>query len=307
MSASFTNKPNQNNFRVLDAVETVSVFGSITGTIVSIIISNQVAFAAVPLSLSVALNLVNHKRRLAAINHNQQVASAQLIEENIATQEQLQILTQQLAEVRQLTTNLEQVASNLPDHTEIIQSQQTAIAQLTQENTVSQTKLVSLTQQLFEVKRLTNNLNSVTSNLQNHTQNLSKEQTKIANTVSCWREIEVCNQNLRIASDRAQPYYNRGVIYQNLGYKQAAIWDHTEAIRLNPNYAKAYQDRGLARAYLGDKRGAIEDLRTAAKLFFEAGDITNYQLAKRDFNKQFPQLNPEPQVPASTAVECLFS
>jgi len=48
----------------LDIVETVSVIGSIGGAIASLVF-NQVALASIPLSMSVALNLLNRRRRQA--------------------------------------------------------------------------------------------------------------------------------------------------------------------------------------------------------------------------------------------------
>lgn len=121
------------------------------------------------------------------------------------------------------------------------------------------------------------------------------------------REIEVSHQNVRLNSKHAKSYYNRGVIYQNLGYKEAAIWDYSEAIRLNHLYAEAYQNRGLTRAYLGDKRGAVEDLREAAKLFFAEGDITSYQMAK-DLSIKFHELSSVTEIKTPTeAIESLFS
>jgi hypothetical protein len=53
----------------LDTIELLSVIGAVGGAAASIVL-NQVAIAAVPLSLAVALHFQNQKRQLqAVINH----------------------------------------------------------------------------------------------------------------------------------------------------------------------------------------------------------------------------------------------
>jgi len=243
------------NTNWLDIVEILSVLGSIGGSIASVV-TQQVVFASVPLSLSVALNLVNRR----------------------------QILD------------------------EIKQSNQTAIAQIMQENVETQAKLGTLTEQLAEVQQLTTDLGEGTNNLQDYTQLLYKDQRKIAEMVDCLQEIETYTQAIRINPKYAKAYYNRGLIYQHLGDKEGAIGDYTEAVRINASYAEAYHTRGLVRVDLGDKKGAVEDLREAAKHFFEEGDIANYQTA-RELSKKFHELTPQPKTdaPEQVAVERLFS
>jgi tetratricopeptide (TPR) repeat protein len=261
------------NTNWLDIVEILSVLGSIGGSIASVV-TQQVVFASIPLSLSVTLNLVNRRRLLDETNQSNQTAIAQLVQEN----------------------------------NEIKQSNQTAIASFVQQNGETQTKLATLTEQLAEVQQLTSTLGQDTSNLENYTQSLHNEQTKIVELVGYLQEIETCTQTIRINPNYAETYYNRGIIYQRLGDKEGAIGDYTQAIRINPSYAQAYHTRGLARADLGDKKGALNDLREAAKHFFEEGDIANYQIA-RDLSKKFHELSSQPRTdaPEQVAVECLFS
>ena len=241
----------------LDIVETVSVIGSIGGAIASLIL-NQVALASIPLSMSVALNLLNRRRLLDASSQSNQTAIAQIVHENFKTQEQVGTQASQLTQLQQLTTNL------VP--------------------------------------------NQGNKNLNEYTQNLLNEQAKLAKTVDCLREIETCSQTIRSNPSHATAYYNRGLSYERLGEQEAAIGDYSEAIRLNPNYAEAYNSRGLAHTDLGNKKGAVNDLRTAAKLFFEQGDIANYQIAK-DFSKQLYEIDSQPQtdVFSEVAVERLFA
>ena len=42
----------------------------------------------------------------------------------------------------------------------------------------------------------------------------------------------------------AEAYLNRGSAYREKGEYDKAIAEHTEAIRIDPNFAKAYLDRG---------------------------------------------------------------
>jgi tetratricopeptide (TPR) repeat protein len=239
----------------LDMVETLSVIGSIGGSIASVAFQ-QVGFASIPLSLSITLNLVNRRRLLDTIS----------------------------------------------------QGNHTAIAELTQNNVETQAKLGTLTQQLADLRQLTSGVQQHTSNLQEDSTQLLSEQKKIAEVVDCLQEIETCTQAIRINPNDAQAYYNRGLSYQRLGNKEGAIGDYTEAIQLNSHHAKAYQDRGLICAELGDKKRAVRDLREAAKLFFEEGDIANYQTAK-EFSQKFHELNSQPgaDAPQAVAVESLFA
>lgn len=203
------------------------------------------------------------------------LAIAQIVQENVGTQAKFGTLTEQLAEVQQQTTDLGHAQSN----------SNLAIAQIVQENVETQAKFGTLTEQLAEVQQQTTGLGNVTSNLEDYIHHikslLDNEHTKIAKTVDSLRDIGTYTQSIRINCNDAEVYYKRASAYQSIEDKKAAIGDYTEAIRINPSYAQAYHDRGLARAELGDKKGAVKDLRQAAKLFFEAGNIANYQKCKK--------------------------
>jgi tetratricopeptide (TPR) repeat protein len=64
--------------------------------------------------------------------------------------------------------------------------------------------------------------------------------------------------------------------------------DHTEAIRLKPDYANAYNNRGNARAAKGDHDGALKDYAEAIRLkpdFAEAyNNRGNARAAKGDLD-----------------------
>lgn len=71
---------------------------------------------------------------------------------------------------------------------------------------------------------------------------------------------------IRLNSNYAEAYLNRGNVRKELGDKQAAITDYSSALKINPNYADAYHNRGVVRADLGDKQAAISDLEKANEL-----------------------------------------
>jgi tetratricopeptide (TPR) repeat protein len=75
-------------------------------------------------------------------------------------------------------------------------------------------------------------------------------------------------------------YCRRGLEHEKQGEFKQAIMVYSEALRLNPEYAQAYMYRGSAYSKANQKQQAIADLRTAAKLFFETGDLENYHKAR---------------------------
>jgi len=68
---------------------------------------------------------------------------------------------------------------------------------------------------------------------------------------------------LRINPQYDLLYYNRGVIKSSLGDKMGAITDYSRAINIDPRYSTAYFNRGNAKDDLGDKQGAIADYNQA--------------------------------------------
>lgn len=58
------------------------------------------------------------------------------------------------------------------------------------------------------------------------------------------KAIEYLNKAIRLEPDHADAYYNRGIVYENLGQRQRASEDVREALRLKPDLALAYYDQG---------------------------------------------------------------
>ena len=71
---------------------------------------------------------------------------------------------------------------------------------------------------------------------------------------------------IRLQSDYAEVYNNRGNIKNGLGSHDAALDDYDEAIRLNPNFAEAYSNRGSMKFRLGKHAAALADLNEAIRL-----------------------------------------
>lgn len=104
---------------------------------------------------------------------------------------------------------------------------------------------------------------------------------------------------IQLNPNRADFYYERGLIIGKLGDKEGAIRDFDSAILRNPNYAQAYLQRAGMSFYVGserritDSRGidfrsvdyrvrnsqAMLDLRTARDLFAQQGDREGYKTA----------------------------
>ena len=73
------------------------------------------------------------------------------------------------------------------------------------------------------------------------------------------RAIEDYDKTIRLNSQFADAYHNRGTTYCALGQFERAIKDYDQAIHLNPKDAVAYNSRGNAYKLQGKKAKAIAD------------------------------------------------
>lgn len=169
MSENSQVKFTHSKYQWLDTVEAVSVAGSVIGAIASII-ANQVALAAIPLSVTVALNLMNRRLLLDLLKQNNLVTIAEVIEEQIKTQTDVESVTEQLGNLEQVThktrdeakaglivfdKQLQQFNNNFA------QTQNTnnqAISHLKQQNNEAQAKLEGLQEKLDRLQQMTDKL-----------------------------------------------------------------------------------------------------------------------------------------------------
>jgi tetratricopeptide (TPR) repeat protein len=81
------------------------------------------------------------------------------------------------------------------------------------------------------------------------------------------------NQAITLNPQLENAYVARGNLYDNKGEKELALKDYNQAIKLNPQDADAYYNRGILYVRrINTRQQAIQDLKTAAKLFYEQGD-----------------------------------
>ena len=82
------------------------------------------------------------------------------------------------------------------------------------------------------------------------------------------------NQAIRLKSDYAKAYYNRGAAKAVLRRYNDAIADYDAAIILKPDDAGAYSSRGVLKAAVGLKDEARKDFEAALDLARNANDAT---------------------------------
>ena len=100
--------------------------------------------------------------------------------------------------------------------------------------------------------------------------------------------IDDYSQAIKINSNYAIAYNNRGNVRYDLGDKQGAIDDYSQAIKINPNYALAYCNRGVVRDALGDKHGAIDDYSQAIKINRFLPPVPNTPVVREPGNSSPP-------------------
>lgn len=201
--------PPNSNWR--DIVEILSVLGSIGGSIASVV-TQQVLFASIPLSLSVALNLVNRRQVFNEVKHHQS-AIAQIAQEDVETQAELGTLTEQLLEVQQRTTTLSQSAHDLEDYTQNLGNEQTKIAEM-----VGYLQEIEACTQTI---RINPNCGEAYYNRGLIYQSLGNTQGAIGDYTEA-----IC-----INPSYAKAYYTRGIIRADIGDKKKAVADLREAAK----------------------------------------------------------------------------
>jgi tetratricopeptide (TPR) repeat protein len=231
------------------SLEKVAVYGSAVGSIAAIILSfanlNWAAFASASLPLS-ASAILNYKNR------------QELLKNYLETTNNHDDSIESLMESKRLHD------SALEHHTSVIADHNVHLVEITGGGHFRQKSLDAHSLELDELKNVTDKLTEL--------------QNQMQESLQAMNEIESLSVQTHSASE--QFYFRRGLLNQNFGNNSAAVRDFSETIRLNPKNTAAFYNRGIVRSLLGEKQGAVDDLRTAAKFYFELGDLDNYQKAK---------------------------
>jgi len=74
------------------------------------------------------------------------------------------------------------------------------------------------------------------------------------------------NEAIRLKSDNAWTYMNRGLARYHLNDLNGSLEDLDQSISLDPNSKVAYFNRGLTRSYVGDLNRALEDFDKAIEM-----------------------------------------
>lgn len=86
--------------------------------------------------------------------------------------------------------------------------------------------------------------------------------------------IRCYTKSIQLAPNRAEAYYNRGLIFgRDKDNLASAIADFDAVIRLKPQDADAYYSRGLSYSTRGDKLNALNDFQKASQLNSRDGRI----------------------------------
>lgn len=103
--------------------------------------------------------------------------------------------------------------------------------------------------------------------------------------------IADCTETIRLDPQSSFAYSARGKAKHALRRYKAAIEDYTQALTINSGWgnsdspADSYYNRGSAKSKLNDIAGAVEDLKIAADLFQQQGDIRRYRITRNLLRK----------------------
>lgn len=324
------------NPSALILLESIAVIGSVGGTVASIL-TQQFAMACIPLSLTMSLSLLNRQQQRESLNalqvsltmvNGQLQKQQKTILDLTTTSKQVQDKSEEWDEQDQKTqldiTLLKQQQQKQEDINAQFKQQdeeaQTALIGLSENYQGQQSDLETVTAQLTSLQTITTDLGQEVSDFSEHLQvQQSSSQALVAQTgevetlITTLREIDTYTQAISAHPDDAESFFQRGLIRQQLQRDEdqwIALDDFSQALNINPDYADAYYHRGEIHSALGNKRQAIADLRMAAKLYFEQGELSSYDQA-RNLSVGLHELlsaisSPEEQV-EQILVETLFA
>lgn len=274
MESKVENQAQTGSNNLPNILDVLSVAGIVGGSVASLV-TQQVAFAAIPISLSVALNTFNRRQVMNEMmdkNEQQQSAIAlvsQLNKNQKGIAEHLKQLEQRTEQIQQERESDREPLTTLSALEENQKSFSVALVDLTQQDRENQKSLETLSKQFQAVEAQQKEMGEILEDLQ-----------KTAASAQA-----MCSAN----PNSADYYFQRGLSNEGEGKSEKAIGDYTQAIRLDASFAPAYERRGMLYAETGAKKAAVEDLRKASMLYFERGDIGSYEKT-RNASKQIHAL-----------------
>lgn len=275
MTSSTSNKAHW-----LDIVETVSVVGSVSGSIASIFLK-QFFWATIPLSASATFALINHQR-LKSLIVEEKKAIAILIEKNQTS------ITRLETELQKQDRESKAGIAELED--ELGQIKNLAITELARLDKEEKEDFNNAAKQLQELQISFTQLDSLSRQLEQNLNSVDNKQKETAKLVRELKAIDIFTQNIKADINTVQSYFERGFAYQRLGNKHRAIDDYSKTIELEKNHAQAYHNRGMLYAELGIDQKAVIDLRRASQLYFDKGNLDKYR-ETRDLSQKVHQNN----------------
>ena len=209
----------QSNNYWMDVAETASVFGSIGGSVASIFFK-EIFLASIPLSICVALNLVNRKRIISLTTAENKKAIAELAQQN---QESHSNLSQKLTQLQQSINN--QLAQYQTDQNKQLQKLDTDFNERTQELQQQKDELAIKVEYLNQIESFTRAIQSSPKSAELYCQRgVSYQQMDKKE-----RAIEDYTKAIELDPSYAFAHHNRGLVNSDLGNKKAAAEDLRKA------------------------------------------------------------------------------
>lgn len=292
----------------LDLAETLAVVSSIGGTVAAVV-SQQIAMVMIPLSLTATINLANRRRQTGKMLEQQRVEVSLLIQQNTDSMrnelseaqqnnEQLQLKLDELHEqdtqaseaLQGLTTRTTQMGEEISSLNQLQDQNHSSLAALSEQQRSAVTQFDDLSSKMEDLHNAIALLQSTTLDLsnqvetqQNQSQFIAAQTKGVQELLETLRAIDTLTQAISDEPNVAESFYQRGVIRKRLQRnedQETVMNDFSRAIQLKPSYAEAYFERGIMASELGQKQRAVDDLHVAAKLFFEAGQLDQYEKAR---------------------------
>lgn len=236
----------------LNIAEIIAVAGSISGAIASIFLQKYL-YVSLPLSASVALNLLNRQRLTHSITSNKNRIE-QLEQQSQQSEFMLSELSQKVEQENEMTSS-----------------------ELSGRLQADETKLSKISQEVQNIRQHLLQVNDLNQNLDKSFNNLNKQQIEINKLIKELRVSEDQSQTVLSVGNPAEFCFNLALVNQEEGDRDRAMENYIKAVEINPDFTRAYYNLGLIYMEIGDNRKAIDNLRKASQLYFKQNDLEKYQ------------------------------